>query len=70
MKLYNQLNSKEALLVEKNKNPRGYEEAIEILNKYDNLHTIALYEATTIFWIYYPLDVFCLTRFYDLFKLD
>ena len=38
--------------------------------KSKDLHAITLYDATTIFWVYYPLDVFCLTRFYDLFELD
>ena len=70
MKLYVQLKSKEALLQIKNTQPEHYREVIEILSKYYNLHAITLYDATTIFWVYYPLDVFCLTRFYDLFELD
>ena len=68
MKLYDRLKSKEALIRTKNNNPHDYEEAFATLINKD-LGNITLYEATTIFWIYYPLDTFCLTRFYDLFKL-
>tara|TARA_R110001606_G_scaffold268556_3_gene417281 strand:- start:1210 stop:1422 length:213 start_codon:yes stop_codon:yes gene_type:complete len=70
MKLYDRLKSKEALIRTKNTQPALYEESIEVLNSHYNLFYITLFEATTIFWIYYPLDVFCLTRFYDLFDLD
>lgn len=68
MTLYNQLKTKEAVIGLKTTHEPNFEEVMAMLEKYDNLHTISLYEATTIFWVYYPLDCFCLTRFYDLFK--
>ena len=67
MKLYDRLKSKEDLIEMKGTNLDNYEEVVEILKKREMVY-VTLFEATAIFWVYYPLEIFCLTKFWDLFE--
>lgn len=67
MTLYEKLKDVAPIESIKESQPHNYLEVINILQNKSQI-LISLYEATTIYWVFYPLDVFDLTRYYDLFK--
>ena len=69
MNLYDKLLNKEGFMELGKSAPKSYLNLVEILNNSTYIHDFKLVDAAELYWMFYPTEVFDMTKFFHLFEL-